>query len=164
MKKLKTLFVAAFVLFAFVETSAQFSVGTDIYSSYVFRGVKFGSGPAIQPYVDYSNGGFSVGAWGSVTYASDYQEMDLYASYTTGGLTLGVYDYYYPGTAFFDVSDTTGSHGIELNLGYEVDGFSIAANYIVNEAPGAGTVGGDKYFELGYAFETFSLFVGAGDG
>jgi hypothetical protein len=35
---------------------------------------------------------------------------------------------------------------------------------MLNEAPGAGTAGGDMYFELGYSFEAVSLFVGAGDG
>ncbi|MEX2429250.1 MAG: hypothetical protein WD577_13465, partial [Bacteroidales bacterium] len=52
----------------------------------------------------------------------------------------------------------------EFNLGYEVGGFSLGANYMLNEAPGAGTVGGDMYFELGYSFEAVSLFVGGGDG
>ncbi|MCA1746229.1 MAG: hypothetical protein LC655_00925, partial [Bacteroidales bacterium] len=34
----------------------------------------------------------------------------------------------------------------------------------LNEAPGAGTAGGDMYYELGYSFETVGLFVGGGDG
>jgi hypothetical protein len=35
---------------------------------------------------------------------------------------------------------------------------------MLNAAGGAGTVGNDMYFELGYSFEAVSLFVGAGDG
>ncbi len=30
-----------------------------------------------------------------------------------------------------------GSHAFEINLGYEIKGFSIAGNYIVNEAGGS---------------------------
>ena len=42
--------------------------------------------------------------------------------------------------------------------------FSLAANYMLNEAGGALTAGGDMYFEAGYAFKNFSLFAGAGNG
>jgi hypothetical protein len=34
----------------------------------------------------------------------------------------------------------------------------------LNEAGGAGTAGQDLYFELGYSFEHFGVFVGGGDG
>jgi hypothetical protein len=92
-------------------------------------------------------------------------EMDLYAKYAFSfGLTLGITDYYYPGTDYFDFSKPTGAHGFEVNLGYEIGGLSVSANYMLNEAGGAATAGGDKYFELGYAFDKFSIFAGAGDG
>lgn len=148
------------------EATYSFDAGVDFYSSYVFRGVKFGTGPALQPWLSFTAGGLEVGAWGSTNVTqADAIEMDLYASYSFDfGLSLGLTDYYYPGSDYFDVSDTAGSHGIEINAGYEIKGLSVAANYIVNEAPSAGTVGGDMYFELGYGFDKFSLFVGAGDG
>ncbi len=166
MKKARLLLITIILLFVSVSTvNAQWSVGTDIYSQYIWRGVHYGSGPAVQPYVDFTTGGFSVGGWGSVTYSDDFQEMDLYVSYATDfGLTIGVYDYYYPGSDWTDLSDTAGAHGFEINLGYEIEGLSLSANYIVNEAPAAGTVGEDKYFEIGYAFPDFNIFVGAGDG
>ena len=166
MKKARLFLTAIILLFASALTvSAQWSIGTDVYSQYIWRGVHYGSGPAVQPSVEFSSGGFAVGGWGSVTYSDNFQEMDLYASYSTDfGLTLGVYDYYYPGHDWTDLSDTAGAHGIEINLGYEIEGLSLSANYIVNEAPGAGTVGQDKYFEVGYSFSDFDIFVGAGDG
>ncbi|MGD8780789.1 MAG: hypothetical protein PVH88_17725 [Ignavibacteria bacterium] len=165
MKRVKTISIFILLILTTVATNAQWSVGTDIYTQYIWRGVKYGSGPAVQPWVDFTEGVFSAGAWGSVTYGDDFQEMDLYASVSTDiGLTIGVYDYYYPGTDWFDLSDTAGAHGIELNLGYEIEGLSLSANYIVNEAPGAGTVGDDKYFEVGYSFPNFSVFFGIGDG
>jgi hypothetical protein len=146
------------------ESSSPFSVGADIYSNYIFRGVKYGSGPSFQPAVEASFGGLTLGAWGAFD-ASGFAESDLYISYSFDfGLSLGVTDYYYPGLDYTDVSDTTGSHAFEINLGYELGGFSIGANYILNEAGGAASAGGDMYFELGYAFKNFSVFAGAGDG
>ena len=163
MKFSKLLLVAALLLAVSSSSFAQVSVGADFVSTYVWRGVAYG-GPSIQPYVDFSSEGFSVGAWGSQSYDGG-QEMDLYLSYGFDfGLSLGVTDYYYPGSKYFEFSDSTGAHGIEINAGYETGGFSISGNFIVNEAGGAGTVGSDKYFEVGYSFDNVSLFVGAGDG
>ncbi len=145
------------------EEESAVSAGFDLYSTYVWRGVAYG-GPSLQPYVDFTTGGFSVGAWGSQSYDGG-QEMDLYLSYGFDfGLSLGLTDYYYPGTPYFEFSDSIGAHGFELNLGYEISGFSIGGNYMLNEAGGAGTAGGDMYFELGYALGAVDLFVGAGDG
>lgn len=163
MKFSKLLFAIVLFIAASYSTFAQVSVGADVVSTYVWRGVAYG-GPSIQPYVDYTSGGFSVGAWGSQSYDGG-QEMDLYLSYGFDfGLSVGVTDYYYPGTEYFDFSDTTGAHGVELNVGFETGGFSIAGNYIFNEAGDAGTAGSDTYFELGYSIDNVSLFIGAGDG
>lgn len=148
------------------ESSTSFDAGADIVSNYIWRGTKFGTGPAIQPYVEFSAGNFAIGSWGSFGFTdNEAAEADLYLSYGFDfGLSIGLTDYYYPGTSYFDYSSASGSHGFEVNLGYEISGFSIGANYMLNEAPGAGTAGGDMYFELGYSFESVSLFAGGGDG
>ena len=39
---------------------------------------------------------------------------------------------------------------------------SAECKYIVNEAGGAASAGGDMYFQAGYAFKDFNLFAGAG--
>jgi hypothetical protein len=153
--------------------------GVDLVSSYVWRGVIY-SGPSIQPYVDFTAGNFTLGAWGSqgidgITSSDEasagFQEMDLYASYAFDfGLTLGITDYYYPGTPYFSYESDPengefSSHAFELNAGYAIDNLSISANYIMNESPGgAGSQGDDVYFELGYAAGPANLFVGGGDG
>jgi uncharacterized protein (TIGR02001 family) len=146
------------------DNDSPFSAGADFYSSYVWRGVSF-SGPSIQPFVDFSTGGFSIGAWGSYGF-DGFTESDLYASYGFDfGLTVGLTDYYYPGSPYFNYSSgPDGAHGFEANLGYDIANFSISANYMLNEAGLAGTEGGDSYFELGYAFEYVSFFLGGGDG
>jgi uncharacterized protein (TIGR02001 family) len=146
------------------ETESPFSVGADIYSNYVWRGTKFGTGPAFQPSVKFATGGLTIGAWGSYD-AAGYAEADLYLSYGFDfGLSLGVTDYYYPGSDYTNLSDTAGSHAFEINAGYAISAFSISANYIVNEAGGAASVGGDMYFEAKYAFTNFSVFAGVGNG
>lgn len=145
----------------------EFDTGVDFYSTYIFRGVAF-SGPSIQPYVEFSAGGFTVGAWGSqgidgVASQGDlgFQEMDLYAAYEFDfGLSIGLTDYYYPGSDYFDGD----SHAIELNIGLELDNFSLSGNYMFNEAEGAGSAGSDLYFEAGLSFGSVDIFAGAGDG
>lgn len=148
------------------EASAQeLSTGVDLYSTYVFRGIAY-SGPSIQPSVEYSAGGFALGAWGSQGIDGNagspgFQEMDLYTSYSFDfGLSIGFTDYYYPGVPFGQED----SHAFELNLGYSIGDLSLSGNYIFNEAPGAGSVGEDMYFELGYSAGPADLFAGAGDG
>ena len=147
------------------DSSSPFSLGADIVSNYVWRGTKFGSGPNIQPYVEFGVAGLTVGSWGSFAFnTTSVVENDFYLSYGFEfGLSLGVTDYYYQGP-LFDYSDSTGSHAIELNGSYEIGGLSLSANYILNEAGGAGTAGGDMYFEAMYSFDNFDIFVGAGDG
>ncbi len=164
MKAKKFLIICFLTISIPILTKSQnFTVSTDIVSSYVWRGVKYADA-SIQPTLTFSHQNFSIGSWGSAG-IDGFMEMDLYAKYAFNfGLSLGVTDYYYPGSNVFDYSTETGSHGYEINLGYGIKGFSLSANYILNEAGAAGTVGGDKYFEIGYAFNKFSIFAGAGDG
>jgi hypothetical protein len=146
------------------EKPSKFSAGADFYTSYIWRGSKYGTGPAIQPSVKFTTGGLTVGVWGSFD-ASGYMESDLYATYSFPfGLSLGFTDYYYPGLEYFDYSDSTGSHAFELSAGYTLKGLTLSANYIPNEAGGAGSSGGDMYFQAGYAFKYASIFLGAGNG
>lgn len=148
------------------QSESPFSVGGDLVSSYLWRGTKFGTGPAIQPYVELALGNFSIGGWGSYCFTRDEAaEADLYASYGFNfGLSVGMTDYYFPGSQYFDYSTESGSHAFEVNLGYEIAGFSVAANVFLNQAGGAGTDGGDMYFEVGYGLEHFGFLVGAGTG
>jgi hypothetical protein len=146
------------------EKPSKFSAGADFYTSYLWRGSKYGTGPAIQPSVTFETGSLTLGVWGSFD-AAGYMESDLYVSYSFPfGLSLGVTDYYYPGLEYFDYSDTTGSHAFEINAGFALSGLSLSANYIVNEAGGAASTGGDMYFQAGYDFKNFGIFLGAGNG
>lgn len=164
MKRVKIFAIAVIALVSSLGVKAQeFSASADIVSSYVWRGVQY-AGVSVQPTLDFTTGGFSIGSWGCAGF-DGYMEMDLYATYAFNfGLSVGLTDYYYPGSDYFDYSKATGAHGYELNLGYSISNFSVSANYMLNEAGSAGTAGGDKYFELGYDFGKFNIFAGAGDG
>jgi hypothetical protein len=148
------------------ESGPAFSTGTDFVSNYIWRGTKLAVGPAIQPSVSFTAGNFEIGAWGSFSFTSaEGAESDLYLSYSLPfGLSLGLTDYYFPGSMYFDFSDSTGSHALEINVGFSAGGLSLSANFIPNEAGSAGSAGGDMYFEAGYDFSIFNLFIGAGDG
>src|SRR5574344_1225439 len=118
MKKMKVFAVAMVALMAASSAKAQeIKASADVVSSYVWRGTQF-SGASIQPTLDFTASGFSIGSWGSAG-LDGFLEMDLYAKYAFDfGLTLGLTDYYYPGTSYFDFSKASGGHGLEVNLGY----------------------------------------------
>lgn len=160
-KLLLTAVLAA--ILSFVGTAQEkgsINIGADVVSNYMWRGTKFGNGAAFQPTLEFSKGGFAIGAWGSYGFAdAEFAEADLYASYSFDfGLSLGVTKYYFPPASFFDGKE----HAFEINGGFEAGIFSISANYMVNEA--AGSVGGDLYFEAGITTGPVNWFVGAGDG
>lgn len=146
------------------DTDSKFNAGADFYSNYIWRGSKYGTGPAIQPSVKYSGKIFTAGAWASTDF-NGFQEADLFFSfYLPAGFSAGMTDYYYPGSNYFDYSPATGSHAFEINLGFVKEGFSLSGNYIINEAGSAGSLGGDTYLQAGYSFGYFNLFLGAGNG
>ena len=88
MKKIILSTVALSVLAAAGTTAnagdISVSVSTDYVSEYVFRGVSFAN-TAVQPAIEVSKGGFTVGAWASVglgeTSAAAGDEIDIYGGY-----------------------------------------------------------------------------------
>jgi hypothetical protein len=168
---MKKLFLFAVAILTLTSIKAQeLNVGMDFYNRYVFRGVDFGSSPSLQPSIEFSAGNFSLGAWGAYSTGngsdSGFGEADLYASYAFDlGLSVGLTSYYYPGSNWFELEDEVSSHAIELNMGYEISGFSLSGNYMLNNSVnGAGAEDGIMYFEAGYATDLFNVFVGGGDG
>jgi len=146
------------------ELESSFTAGADLVSSYIWRGSRQGSGPHIQPYIEYSFGIFTAGAWGTID-MNGYEEADLWFSFELpGGFAVGMQDYYLPDLPYFDYSAADGSHALELNLDWASENVWLSANCIINEAGGVGSYGKDLYFEAGLSFEFFSLFMGAGNG
>jgi hypothetical protein len=168
------------------ETS-NFSIGADVVSRYVWRGLNLGgSSPHVQPYMEYAFGesGLAVGAWGSYslgpkgsgTYATGI-EADLYVSYSpVDWLGFTVTDYFFPKDEAFESNDyfnydadETG-HTIEAMVtigGFE--SFPVYATFAVNifGVVGTNAMGekyNAKYLELGYSSSIkeydFSAFAG----
>ncbi len=168
MKRTVKFFVLGLATILALNVQAQessWTAGVDLYSNYIWRGTKYGTGPAIQPSVKFNTGGLNIGVWGSFD-SNGYTEVDPYISYSfSNGLSLGLTNYYYPGSAAEGTSlFEEDANAYEINAGYTTGGLSLSANYILNEAPIAASAGEDLYFQAGYAFEKFSLLVGAGDG
>jgi hypothetical protein len=151
-------------LYSQEEQSEPFTTGADFCSSFIWRGTENGSGPAIQPVLEYVSGFFSAGAWGSFDFRG-YKEVDLYFNFLLPiGFSIGMTDYYSPDLKYFDYSRVSGSHAFELNLGFSRNNLNLEANYIFNEADGIGSAGQDLYFQARYSFKSISLFAGAGNG
>ena len=183
MKRVKSFMVALFAMAMFLtpnvnaqdgESESPFSVGADIMSRYVWRGLDYGAAPSIQPYLEFGVGGFAIGAWGAYTTAfskaneSGIQEMDLYATYTIGDIiTVGVTDYFFPREIdynynYFDYGSDSSGHVIEGMVSFNgLEGLplTLMLGYnLVNDDDNS------LYVELLYSFSALDIFVGAGNG
>lgn len=166
MKKILTITASLLMLLTLAPSlkAQEFSAGLDIYSSYIWRGLKFGTGAAFQPSVKFTAGGLTIGGWGSYSTGSEEApEADLYAGYTFGlgeNATLGVTltDYYFPGTPYFDGN----SHYFEPMVTAGLGKLSLTAAYMIYDAAPSGS--GDLYLEAGYTAGPVILKIGGGNG
>lgn len=156
-----TLFMGLLLFLLSSWLTAQFKLGADIYSQYIWRGAALHSAEAFQPALTYAAGDLSVGAWGSYSAGgAGYAENDLWASYVVGPVTVYATDYYVPtllpATAtFFDFNTKTGagSHTVEIGIGYtgkESFPISVAAYY--NVIGGALDPDNSSYIQASYPF------------
>jgi uncharacterized protein (TIGR02001 family) len=142
----------------------EFSAGLDIYSSYIWRGLKLGTGAAFQPSVKFTAGGLTIGGWGSYSTGSvEAPEADLYAGYTfslaeNASLGVTLTDYYFPGTPYFDGN----SHFFEPMVTAGLGKLSLTAAYMIYDAAASGS--GDLYLEANYTAGPVVLKIGGGNG
>lgn len=148
----------------------KLDVGLDIYSSYIWRGLKFGYGPAFQPSIELTSGGFTLGAWGNVNANSGHDagndpeafEADLYTSYSFPfGLTLGVNDYYFGGNYLgVNFNNMARTHSLEPFFEYVYDdNLTFYGGLMFMEERVT-----DFYCQVSYDFDLFNFAIGAGDG
>ena len=135
----------------------QMEMGVDIYSRYVWRGTDFGNSASIQPYLEYSAGGITIGAWGAwaMNGAEGGNENDLFISTSLGPVEITVTDYFFPTYSGDDDIFTIDNHILEASLGYELKGipFLVAMNV-------SGDNDNSTYIEAGYR----AITVGLGNG
>jgi len=179
MKSYKKMISKGILTLAFAASaavaSAQFNVGTDVVSSYVWRGCKQdfsttapSQSPNIQPYVSYTIGGLTLGTWGSSSFTGTVKEVDLYATYAlTSSLALTVTDYnwlFTPGKSIFNYGSGT-DHIFEATLAYagtEALPLSASVNTMFAGADktSTGKQAFSTYVELGYTLGNAKIFAG----
>ncbi len=175
MKKTRLITATLLLLLVFVNPQAkaqEVDAGLDIYSSYVWRGIKFGEGAAFQPWIEYSAGGFALGAWGSYCVSdNEAAEADLYASYgfdlgENASLSFTLTDYYFPGTTSDPASWTDGdNHFFEPMASLGLGAFSFSAAYMFYDGAGKdGDASGDLYLEAAVNAGPIDITLGGGNG
>lgn len=163
MKKKIIALAFALTLVVSIKVNAQeknpWTTGVDLYSSYVWRGTKFGTGPAMQPTLKYGTGGFTIGGWGNYCFSNnEATEADLFATYVvalgkTSSLTFGLTDYYFPATTAPYFTGTSHFFEPQINLG--IGKLTLTGAYMYNAKA--------TYLEADYAAGNVTLFAGAGD-
>lgn len=145
------------------ELFAQVTLGTDVMNRYVWRGTDFGNSPSVQPDINFSSGGFEIGAWAAFATNGNPAgtEVDLYAAYTiestAGAFQFLLTDYTFPEdpmNSYFSSS----SHFVELGFGY-----SGTESFPVNFFIGSFVTNDDDnsiYSRIGYEIGNVELFLG----
>ena len=111
-------------MIAGAQDKVEASFGADVVSNYVWRGQDLGNA-AVQPSLSVTYKGLSLGVWGSygLVDSDDTKELDFTASYSSGGFTVAVTDYWFSGVAerdryfLYDAHRT--AHIFEANVGYD---------------------------------------------
>ena len=122
---LSTLTLALMLSLAGPVQGQSASIGADVVSRYVWRGIDFGESMSVQPALTLGFGGLEVGAWGSYSISASgagANENDLWATYTVAtsngaSFSFGFTDYYFPGPGepgFF----VTDAHTLELSASF----------------------------------------------
>lgn len=168
MKKILMITASVLLLITFIPNvkAQEWNAGLDIYSSYIWRGLKFGTGAAFQPSVEFSAGGFSIGGWGSFRTGDDEAaEADLYAGYSfnlseNSSLSFTLTDYYFPGSQYFEST----SHFIEPMVNLGLGNLSLTAAYMFYDGAGNGDASGDIYLQAGFTAGPVDITLGGGNG
>lgn len=137
--------------------SVETTIAADVVNQYIWRGVDAGN-VSLQPTLGVAWKGLSLTAWGSVglTESSDTKEFDLTLGYTTGGLNVGITDYWFstgqdPDGRYFKYDAHGTNHVFEANIGYDFG--VVSAQWYTNFAGNDGVNKDGKrayssYFEV----------------
>ena len=150
------------------ESVSPISIGADLVSRYVWRGLDYGASPSIQPYIEAGFGEFAIGAWGAYsTNLPGVQELDLYVNYTIHDIvTVGITDYFFPneifGYDYYEYRNDSSNHVIEAYSTFNgLEDLPLTVTLGVNIYNDSNN---SIYFELGYSFIILDVFLGVGNG
>ena len=143
-------FVCAIILSVTMSGMALAAVewNTAVTSEYIWRGMSQGKGAAVSGGIDISGeNGFSAGVWVSNVDFGDNAtyELDVYAGYNFGPVSVGYIYYAYP-----DNTDE-GYDFSEVNISADIGSFSLGAN-ILADADWDMDFGDDVYYTLDTSF------------
>lgn len=156
------------------EKEEPVSLGVDLVSRYLWRGLLYCNSPSIQPYVSFSKSGFTIGSWASYSALSEYAEVDLFVSFTAGPVSFSVYDYWattteYGDYKYFEWDKKETSHQLEASAVYTgPEGFpavfTLATFFYGADLNASSDQNLSTYFEMAYPFKigqnATSAFVG----
>ena len=137
------------------------TIAADVVNQYIWRGVDAGN-VSLQPTLGVAYKGLSLTAWGSVglTESSDTKEFDFTLGYTTGGLNVGITDYWFsvgqdPDARYFKYDAHGTNHVFEAFVGYDFG--VLSAQWYTNFAGNDGVNKDGKrayssYFEVNAPF------------
>lgn len=156
------------------NAAAQFSVGADVVSRYIWRGQDYGNNVSVQPSLAFAAplgpGGLKVGAWGNFAVSNnDANENDLYINYSIGKVTFIVTDYFFPSFTennnFFEYGDD-GAHVFEVGASVSAGMVNISGYYNLFGFDDENSVYGLVSVTPPYSVEgiTFSVFAAGGNG
>lgn len=145
------------------------SIGADIVSRYVWRGLDFGESMSVQPGLTIALGGLEFGAWGSYSISASgagSNENDLWATYTYetasgASFAVGFTDYYFPAPGADKYRDKD-AHTQEFSVavsGTEAFPVSLYAGMLLDETED-GEAERPVYFEASVPFTVGDVELG----
>lgn len=161
MKSTRKLVLAGLVTMVFFcgsvgsSMAADASIGADVVSAYVWRGMTFNDGTVVQPYLDVTaENGFNANVWANYDYddyddqltGSEFSEVDLTLSYGTSvgpvDVSAGYIEYLFPngGQGTSEVFVSAGVSPVE-GLSVGMDAYKDVDN------------GGDYYTALSVGYD-----------
>lgn len=168
-----------------VSAQSSVSLGAEVVSRYVWRGLDQGGGaPAVHPVIGYQyttkdgNHAIGISAWGAYTLSGNAsEEVDLILEYSYREMfSVSVSDYFFPGlytgsrNNYFNYNPDSTGHVIEAAVGFTGNNkipvtALFAINVYGNDARIAnpdstlGRIAYSKYLEVGfvYSFKWFDL-------
>ncbi|MBO6079175.1 MAG: hypothetical protein J6P66_10570 [Bacteroidaceae bacterium] len=165
MKKIALVVSALVATVAPLHAEIETTVGADVVSRYIWRGMELGDA-ALQPSLGISAGGFSASLWGStgIVRAADTKEFDITLSYSIAGLSAGVTDYWFsvgpePAGRYFRYDDKATNHVFEAFVGYDFGFASVSwyTNLAGNDYDADGDNAFSSYCELAAPFSLGGL-------
>ena len=168
MKKIFFILIIVLTTSTLNSQGVKFSLGTDIVSSYVWRGT-YQTSAAVQPTMGISFAGFSLSAWGSIPFWGEAKEVDFTATYEIAGLSLAITDYWWAGEGafkYFRYDKKKTEHVFEGTIGYilPIENFPMSIIWNTMFAGADYLTNGDRayssYAELTFPFKSKEVDLG----